>query len=225
MGESDESSDQRSADEWARFSPLEPGQERRPVVRKLVTVVVSVVCVAALAGLAVWGFDLLRAEVDQSGADRRGTVAESAPHAPTTTSRGANEANVGDCVRIVKGGVDAELEVLECGTPAAVYRVGLELDGGERCPAGPYTEYSMIGMGAWSLCLVLDARPGQCLENTVDGLAVTDCAGGAFKVTSVLADKADAKACPPPPPDVVAYPEPIVYPKPPLTICMTLVPS
>lgn len=225
MGEQEERPDRTSSDEWARFSPLEPGEDRPPVVRRLVTVVLSVVGVAVVAGLAVWGFGLLTAEVGQSGADRPDTAEKTTPPAPVTTSRGANEADVGDCVRVVKGGVDAELEVLECGTPAAVYRVGLELERGERCPAGPYTEYSVIGMGAWSLCLVLDARPGQCFTNDIDaGTVVADCATADFRVESVLADKADADACPPPADPVYAL-EPLVYPEPPLTICLAGLPA
>lgn len=132
--------DPRASPEGVGNRSREPGQGRRPA-GGLVTVVVSVVCLAAVAGLAVWGFGLLRDEVEQSGADRPTTVRESTPTAPPTTSRGANEANVGDCVRVAKGGVDAELEVLECGSPAAVYRVGLELERGEQCPTGPYTQY------------------------------------------------------------------------------------
>jgi hypothetical protein len=227
VGESDRPSELRSADEPAQFPPPEWGKERSPVVGRLITVAVAVVCVAAVAGLAVWGVNQLRAEDDPSGAARPpNTVRESAP--PTTaTSRGANEANVGDCVKVVKGGLDAELEVLECGTPAAIYRVALELEMGERCPTGPYTEYSITGLGGWSLCLALDARPVQCFATNVPeaGFAATDCATADVKVEAVLTGTADGEACPPPPPDVAFYPRPLVYPTPPLTICLADVPK
>lgn len=224
MEEPDRSSDLRSADEQAQFPPPEWGRERSPVVGRLITIAVAV---AVVAGLAVWGFGRLSGEDTPAGADRPpNTVPESTP--PTTeTSRGANEANVGDCVKVVKGGLDAELEVLECGTPDAIYRVALEPEMGERCPTGPYTEYSMTGLGGWSLCLALDARPGQCFATFVAdvGFAATDCAAADVKVEAVLTGTADRTACPPPPPNVAFHPRPLVYPTPPLTICLANVPK
>ena len=226
MDDSDKPPDRWSPDEPAQFPPPEWGKERSPVVGRLVTVAVVVVCVAAVAGVVVWGLGLLRVDADDlSGADRQETVPESAP-APTPTSRGANEANVGDCVKVVKGGMDAELQILECGAPAAIYRVALELEMGERCPAGSYTEYSAMGLGGWSLCLALEARPGQCFTSDLtEGFAATDCAAADFRVETVLTGTADGTACPPPPPNVVFHPEPLVYPTPPLTICLAGIPA
>jgi hypothetical protein len=225
VGESDRPADERPSDEPGRFPPPEWGRERSPVVDKLISVVVAVVGVAAVVGLAVWGFTALRVEDVPPAADRQATVQETTP-APTETPRGANEANVGDCVAVVKAGMDAELEVLECGTPDAVYRVAVEIELGEKCPKGPYTEYSVIGMGGWSLCLALDATPGQCFKtNLAKGFAAADCAAADVKVTSVLTGKADGDACPPPPSDVAFYPAPLVYPSPPLTICLADVPK
>jgi hypothetical protein len=225
VDESERLSERRSADEPAQFPPPEWGRERSPVVGRLITVAVVVVCVAAVAWLAVWGFNQSDGEDAPSGADRPTTVRESAPPPTTPTTRGANEANVGDCVKVVKGGVDAELEVLECGTPAAIYRVALELDMRERCPKGSYTEYSIIGLGGWTLCLALDARPGQCFTNDFEGFVATDCATADFTVESVLTGTADREACPPPPPDVGIHFRPLVYPTPPLTICLAAIPK
>jgi hypothetical protein len=124
-------------------------------------------------------------------------------------------------VKVVKGGMDAELEVVECGTANARYKVALEREMDERCPAGPYVEYSAMGLGGWSLCLALDAKVGQCFRsNVVDGFTLTTCAAADFKVTKVLADMADKNACLPPPPTVLFAPQPLVYPAPPLTICL-----
>jgi hypothetical protein len=154
-----------------------------------------------------------RAEVDDR-ADRA-----FAHRDPTATPPGANEADVGDCV-------DPELAVLDCGTPGAIYRVVLELEGTEECPAGPYMDYSMIGLGGWSLCLALDARPGQCFKTYVaEGFASADCAVADVQVVSVLTGKADGDACPPPPPNVAFHPRPLVYPTPPLTVCLAHVPK
>lgn len=225
MDEPEKPSDERSADESASFPPIEWGKERSPVVGWLIGALVVVACIAAAGGIVVWGLDLMSVDDVPSDADRRPTVQESAPVA-TETSKGANEANVGDCVSVVKGGFDAELEVLECGAPGAVYRVGLELGSGEKCPAGSYAQYSVGAVNAWSLCLVLNATPGQCFKtNFTEGYAAADCASADVRVEAVLTDKADGNACPPPPPNVYLRPEPLVYPTPPLTICLASIPK
>lgn len=209
-------------DEQTQFPPPDWGKERSPVVGWLIGALVVVACVAAAAGVVVWGLDLMDVDDVPSTAARPPTTQE----APTETSKGANEANVGDCVSVVKGGFDAELEVLECGTPDAVYRVGLELESGEDCPAGPYAQYSVGAVNAWSLCLVLNATPGQCFKNNfAEGYAAADCVSADVKVEAVLPDKTDANACPPPPPNVFLRPEPLVYPTPPLTICLSAIPK
>lgn len=225
VGESDRPSDERSPDEQPEFPPPEWGRERSPVVDRLVSVGAGVVGIAIVVGLAVWGFVALRVDDVPPAATRPAAVPESAP-TPTATSRGANEANVGDCVSIVKGGMDPQLEVLECGTPRAIYRVAAEPEMAEECPAGPYAKYSLIGMGGWSLCLALEAKPGQCFKtNLAEGFAAADCAVADVKVTAVLTGKADGDACPPPPPNVAFHPRPLVYPTPPLTVCLAHVPK
>jgi hypothetical protein len=223
VGES-ERPDERTSDESARFPPPEWGKERPPFVDRLVSVAAIVFGVAVVAGIAVWGFTTWRVDDRPVSAERTTTVPPSA--APTSTSRGANEADVGDCVAVVKGGVDAELEVLECGAPKAIYRVALEIEMTEKCPAGPYVEYSVIGLGGWSLCLALDAAPGQCFTtNAAEGFVAAACAAADVKVGSVLSGTADEDACPPPPANAVVHPEPLVYPEPPLTICLAAVPK
>jgi hypothetical protein len=222
MGESELPSAGRSADTAAQSPPPEWGKERPPILGKIVAAVVTAVCFGVVAGIAVWGFDLVRSVEATDGGDRPGTVHEAAPSSSVTaTPRGANEADVGDCVEIVKGGVDAELAVVGCRAADARYRVALELEMQEECPAGPYLKYETIGPGGWSLCLALNARAGQCFRNSaVDGFILTKCAAAEVKVVKVLAGKADQNACPPPPPNVLFYPEPMVYPAPPLTICL-----
>jgi hypothetical protein len=215
----------RPADEAAQ-PPPEWGKERSPIIGKIVTVVVVAVCAAVAAGIAFWGFDLFRSDGVAAGAEEPNTVHGAVPDpSSTAATRGANEADVGDCVKVVKGGVDPELEVVGCGTADARYKVALEPEAQERCPAGPYLEYAVIGPGSWSLCLALNATAGQCLKNDyVNGFTLTDCAAADVKVLKVLAHKADKEACPPPPPNVLFYPEPLVYAEPALTICLADVP-
>lgn len=221
MDEAESPSDRQLTDEAALVPPPEWGKERSPIVSRIIAVTVAAVCVIVAAGIAIWGFDLLGSE-EAPSAERPDSALDAAATSSTTpTPRGANEANVGDCVKVVKGGLDAELEVVECGTADARYVVAIELEMQEHCPAGPYLEYSVTGLGAWSLCLVLNAAVGQCYKNNVtDGFTLTECAAADFEVVAVLADRADKNACPSPPPNALFHPEPLVYPTPPLTICL-----
>jgi hypothetical protein len=222
MDEAESSSDRRTADEAGLLPPPEWGKERSPVVGRIIAGTVAAVCVLVAAGIAIWGFDLLWSDEDTPRAERPNTARDAAATSSTTpTPRGANEANVGDCVKVVQGGLDAELEVVECGTADARYTVAVELEMQEQCPAGAYLEYSATGLGGWSLCLALNAAVGQCYENSVtDGLTLAECAAADFEVVAVLTDRADKNACPPPPPNVLFHPEPLVYPTPLLTICL-----
>lgn len=227
MGESELPEDRRSTDGTEQWPPPEWGKERSPIVGRIVTVAVVTLCVAVAAGIAIWAFGLLRSQEDTTTAERPKTVhdAEVTP-STTATPQGANEADVGDCVKILKGGIDAELEVVDCGAADARYTVALELEMSEKCPAGSYLEYAAMGLGGWSLCLALNATAGQCYTNGVtDGFALTDCATAQFQVVAVLAATADGNACPPPPPNALFHFEPLVYPTPPLTICLASVPK
>jgi hypothetical protein len=222
VGESELPGDRQSTDESAQWPPPEWGKERSPIVGTIVTVAVIALCAVVVAGIAVWGFDVLGSGDDTTGAEQPNVVSDAGvPASTTATRRGANEANVGDCVNIVKGGVDAELEVVECGAVDARYTVALELEMPEKCPADSYLEYAAMGLGGWSLCLALNAAVGQCFKTSVtDGFTLTDCATADFAVAAVLANTADENACPPPPPNVLFQPKPLVYPTPPLTICL-----
>jgi hypothetical protein len=118
--------------------------------------------------------------------------------------------------------MDAELEVVDCGAPDAGYRVAIELEMQEKCPAGSYLAYSVIGAGGWSLCLTLNAAVGRCYNDSVtEGLTPAECTAADFEVVAVLTGRADENACPPPPPNVLFHPEPLVYQEPPLTVCLT----
>jgi len=208
------------SDEASQLPPPEWEKESSPVLRRIVGVAACIAVAAAI--IVIWRFDLFGSDEDATGDDRQNAVQDvvTSPSTPETAP-GANLADVGDCVKVVKGGVDAELGVVECGSADARYTVALELEMPEKCPAGPYVEYSAVGLGGWSLCLELNANVGQCFKNdAVVGFTLTKCAAGEFKVVKVLAKTADRNACPPLPPDSLFNPEPLVYPTPPLTICL-----
>jgi hypothetical protein len=184
-----------------------------PPVGMIVLVTGFILVVAGIAVFALFGESFF--SDDTARDDQVTPVRQSAT--TTVDVPGANLADVGDCVQVVRGGVDAELEVVDCGTPEANYQVTQELEAGDKCPGGPYAQYEVMGMGGWSLCLMLDATAGECFQGSVvNGLTPADCAGADLRVTTVLPDQADANACP-----AAAVPvEPLVYPEPPHTICL-----
>lgn len=185
---------------------------------KILAFVVALVVVAG-AGWWLLGAGAFGADDDAAAEDRQETVTE-VPASVSAMVPEANRAAVGDCVAIVKGGVDAELDLVECGTPEARYTVAHDdLKATEDCPAGPFVEYSVIGFGGWKLCLMLNAAVGECFTHSMDGPTLADCAAADYRVTAVLPDTADATACPPQQARVV-FGQSLVYSDPPLTICV-----
>lgn len=185
---------------------------------KILAFVVAIVVVAG-AGLWLLGAGAFGAADDAAGDDRQETVTE-VPASVSAMVPDANRATVGDCVAIVKGGMDAELDLVECGTPEARYTVAYDdVKATEDCPDGPFVKYSVIGVGGWSLCLMLNAVVGECFTHSMDGPTLAECSVADFRVTAVLPNTADATACPPQQ-AAVFLGETLVYPAPPLTICV-----
>ncbi len=179
-------------------------------------IVLIVVALVAVVGAALWLLDV--GSIGSSDAAERTAPETEVPPSVSAMVPEINRAVVGDCVAIVKGGVDAELDVVECGTPEARYTIAHDdLKVTEHCLDGPYVEYSRIGFGGWKLCLMLNATVGECFMNSVgDGPTLADCAAADLRVTAVLPDAADEGACPP---QQAAGPH-FVYQDPPRTICV-----
>jgi hypothetical protein len=201
---------------WANFEPLPPPEPGRAGV-KILAFVVAIVVVAG-AGWWLLGAGSSGADDGVAGDDRQETVSE-VPPSVSAMVPDANRATVGDCVAIVKGGMDPELDLVECGTPEARYTVAHDVQMSEDCPDGPFVEYSVIGAGGWSLCLMLNAAVGECFKHSMDGPMLVDCAAADYRVTAVLPNTADATACPPQQARVV-FGQPLVYSEPSLTICV-----
>ncbi|MET0238179.1 MAG: hypothetical protein ABW224_26295 [Kibdelosporangium sp.] len=114
-----------------------------------------------------------------------------------TSARAAEE---GDCLKVVST-ADAEADQVECTAPEAVYKVAKKLDSASsRCPQGDYTEWSGgKRTDTVKLCLMLNAKEGDCFKTTSSGGNDTDervaCSSADFKVVKVVSGKADKAAC------------------------------
>lgn len=89
---------------------------------------------------------------------------------PSTKADRISRAGVGDCVKVNDDSADdADVDPLDCAKPDAVFKIAIKLDSGAAtCPEdGDYLEYEETGrLGAgFSLCLVLNAKVGECITD------------------------------------------------------------
>jgi hypothetical protein len=114
-----------------------------------------------------------------------------------TSARAAEE---GDCIKVISAG-DAEAGQVECSAPEAIYKVARKLDSAVgRCPEGDYTEWTGgKRTDTVKLCLMLNAKEGDCFKTTTSGGNETDervaCSSADFKVVKVVTGSADKTAC------------------------------
>jgi hypothetical protein len=134
-------------------------------------------------------------------------------------TKGAIAAAQGDCLKVVSA-AEATTERADCDDPEAVYRVAKRLASTSgMCPVG---EYSELTSGEAKLCLMLNAKEGDCLTTTATGRNQTHqrvaCdAAAEYQVLKVITGKADSTACEQG--NVVAS-----YAEPPTTICLSVKP-
>lgn len=130
-----------------------------------------------------------------------------------TWTRGAVAAGEGDCVK-VSSAQDAQAERVDCGTREAAYRVGKKLENtSARCPEGDYTTWTG---GDTKLCLVLNAKQGDCFRSGPDRAAErVDCGAAAdIEILKVVTGRVDKAECAEG--NLFA-----TYAEPPTTVCMT----
>jgi hypothetical protein len=187
-------------------------------------VVTGVIAVLALlvAGLGGWA---LTKDKDEIGAEPDKATQAPAPHS-SGHPRSAQEvpgvaadAEVGDCIKVNKAGdTDAEVETIDCANAAAVYRVGVRVDGGgSKCPGENYVTYTE---GNLLLCLTLNARSGECFhENDEQDTRVPcDSPEASYQVGEIFEGTEDPTKC-----GEVDADNAFTYPEPPLTICRVAV--
>lgn len=182
-------------------------------------VVTGVIAVLALlvAGLGAWA---LTKDKDDIG-DDKGQASEApgaggpgSPVGPVEPGAAA-DAGVGDCIKVNQAGAtDAEVATIDCADQAAVYRVGVRVDGGtSKCPGDNYVAYTE---GELLLCLTLNARSGECFKETdeQDTRVSCDSADASYQVGEIFEGTEDASRC-----GEVDAENAFTYPQPPLTIC------
>jgi hypothetical protein len=77
-----------------------------------------------------------------------------------------DSSKVGDCLAVVEFKQGAEPDKAACGDPSANVQIAVKLDeSSASCPEGMYDEYSVTGSTSYKLCLMLNAKQGDCFSN------------------------------------------------------------
>jgi hypothetical protein len=135
-----------------------------------------------------------------------------------------SSASAGDCIKVNSASAsDADVEKIDCTSPEAVYKVGKKLDStAADCPSDSYDKYTQSGGSGddFALCLMLNAKQGDCFASVTSGDATTrvPCTDpkAEGKVSKVVQGKAADSACPENTGLALDYPEPA----PGETVCM-----
>lgn len=137
-------------------------------------------------------------------------------------TKSPGSASAGDCLSITdfsRGG-DSPTKV-DCGDPSANVKVALRLDSASAsCPGDDvYDHYSVSGKYSYKLCLMINAKQGDCFSNITSStkgyqrVACTDPTAEA-EFVKVVDGTASESAC-----DGTEADGAIVYPQPPTTLC------
>jgi hypothetical protein len=128
--------------------------------------------------------------------------------------KSASSAAVGDCIKVNNASsVNADVEKIDCNDPNAAYKVAATYDDSSAsCPDADnsnYVSYTESGRGDLTLCLILNAKEGECFAQG-DADKKVDCASSeaTFKVTKVLTGTTDPAGCPEGTEDGYVYAEP-----------------
>ncbi|WP_436493468.1 LppU/SCO3897 family protein [Actinokineospora sp. HUAS TT18] len=135
-------------------------------------------------------------------------------------NKSAASAAVGDCIKVKSASAtDADVEKIDCGKPDAVFKVAKKLDSGSaNCPQdSDYLEYEQTGKSSssgFSLCLMVNAKVGECLTDLRDAETAVkvDCGDPKAKleITTVAEGETEYSACPEDADDGFKYNEPKV---------------
>ena len=208
---------------WQHPPPAPPPWHPPPPKRNTgrnVAIVVIVLLVLAVAATVI----VLQTRDRESAAGPE--TQDSTTTAPDTTettipTTPAGPPDEGNCVEDTSVSADdAEVVPVPCDAPEAVYRVAKTLpEPNADCPGSDYTLYYLEDPNGFTMCLMLNAKEGDCfinVENINENVARVDCAEAQYKVVDVVEGQADEAACPTD--DAVV---PHVYPEPPpSTVCV-----
>lgn len=110
-------------------------------------------------------------------------------------------AKVGECLTVKEFKNGTEPTKAGCDDPAANTKIGAKIDDGNgSCPTGDYDQYSVSGSKSYKLCLMINAKQGDCLANYssyVEGYKKVSCADPAkdAEIVKVIDGTADKEQC------------------------------
>jgi hypothetical protein len=99
-------------------------------------------------------------------------VAVSVTFAIVRNQTSADSSQAGDCLSISSFTNDVEPDKAACDAQNANMKIGARLDDGNgTCPTGDYDEYSVTGDTNYKLCLIINAKQGDCFAGMASSTA------------------------------------------------------
>jgi hypothetical protein len=79
-------------------------------------------------------------------------------------SSSPDSSQAGDCLKITEFTTGVTPDKVDCNDAAANVKIGARLsNASDKCPEGMYDEYEVTGSSDYRLCLVINAKQGDCL--------------------------------------------------------------
>ena len=129
--------------------------------------------------------------------------------------------NVGDCLKVTEFKSGSEPDKADCNSLEANALIGAKLDSASAsCPSDVYDSYSVTGKTSYKLCLVINAKQGDCLANfnsDTKGYQKVPCTDPTkdAELVKVVEGKSDKALC-----DDTDAKYAIAYPQPARTLCV-----
>jgi hypothetical protein len=126
-------------------------------------------------------------------------------------------AKAGDCIK-VNNAASADIEKIDCGSKEAVYKVAVTKDdAGAKCPNENYLEYTESGSSDLLLCLIFNAKQGDCFKENAKDHTRVECTApdASFQIAKVIDGSDDPAKCGPEGKDTA-----LAYPEPKITFCL-----
>jgi hypothetical protein len=80
-------------------------------------------------------------------------------------SSSPESSSVGDCLKVAEFTDGVTPDKVDCNDAAANVKIGARLaNASDKCPEGMYDEYEVTGRSDYRLCLVINAKQGDCLK-------------------------------------------------------------
>jgi len=136
-------------------------------------------------------------------------------------SNSPDSSNVGDCLKVTEFKSGSEPDKADCNSLEANALIGAKLDSASAsCPSDVYDSYSVTGKTSYKLCLVINAKQGDCLANfnsDTKGYQKVPCTDPTkdAELVKVVEGKSDKALC-----DDTDAKYAIAYPQPARTLCV-----